>query len=193
MLPLLAAILLLDPTMPAPKAHVVDKAHSEINFVADARFFGAHGYFNTWDAEVELDRADMTKSSVKITIDAKSINTRNDRRDNHLKSNDFFATDSFPTITFTSKKIVPNGAGMFIITGDLTMRGRTKEIQVPVREVFYDEPKAGATGPMAVARGRWNGEFRVNRKEYGIMYDSSLNPVGDVVNVQWEFALVEKK
>jgi polyisoprenoid-binding protein YceI len=186
MLAFLSALLLL-PTTPLtlpPKPHTVDKAHSEINFVAEARFLSAHGFFGTWDADVQVDRENMANSTVKITIDSKSINTRNDRRDGHLKSNDFFATDSFPTITFVSKKIVASGDKQYQMTGDLTIRGRTREVTIPIKEQFY-EP--GANG----GRGRWKGAFSVKRMEYGIAFQSRLNPIEDEIQIQWDFSLVE--
>ena len=184
MLALLSALLLLPILPPAPKAHVVDKAHSEINFVAEARFLSAHGFFAAWDADVQLDRENMANSTVKITIDTKSITTRNDRRDNHLKSNDFFATDSFPTITFVSKKIVASGDKQYQMTGDLTIRGRTREVTIPIKEQFY-EP--GANG----GRGRWKGAFSVKRMEYGVAFQSRLNPIEDEIQIQWDFSLLE--
>ncbi|MBI3792960.1 MAG: YceI family protein [Gemmatimonadetes bacterium] len=194
MLRQLAALLVLPTVLAAQaKPHGIDKAHSEINFIADARFFAAHGYFGNWDADVLLDRADMTKSVVNITIDVKSITTRNDMRDRHLKTPDFFAADSFPNITFTSKKITPAGEHAWVITGDLTIRSTKKEIEVPVREVFYDEGKPGEKGPAALGRGRYQGEFSVLRKEYGLLYDSRINPVENKIVIQWEMALVEKK
>ncbi len=192
MLAFLSALLLL-PSTQAPIATVVDKAHSEINFVAEARFLSAHGFFNTWDAEVQLDRENMTASTIKITIDTKSITTRNDRRDNHLRSNDFFAVDSFPSIVFVSKKITADGDKSWKITGDLTVRGKTREVTVPVKEVFWDNGQAGATGPQAAGRGRWKGAFSIKRKEYNINYDSRMNPIADDIEIQFNFSLTEKK
>lgn len=185
MLAFLSALLLLPIVPPTPRPHAVDKAHSEINFVAEARFLSAHGFFGTWDAEVMIDRENMAATTIKITIDSKSINTRNDRRDAHLKSNDFFATDSFPTITFVSKKIVASGDKAYTMTGDLTIRGRTKEVTVPIKEIFYEPSPNGA-------RGRWKGSFSVKRMEYGVAYQSRLNPIEDEVQIPWELSLLEK-
>ena len=185
MLAFLSAFLLLPFHVPTPRPHAVDKAHSEINFVAEARFLSAHGFFGTWDAEVMLDRENMSASTIKITIDSKSINTRNDRRDAHLKSNDFFATDSFPTITFVSKKIEPTGDKAYLMTGDLTLRGRTKEVKVPIKEIFYEPSATGA-------RGRWKGAFSLKRMEYGVSYQSRLNPIEDEIQIPWELSLIEK-
>ena len=71
------------------RPHIVDHNHSQINFVAEARFISAHGHFDKWDAEVQLDPAKIENSSFKITIDAASINTRVAMRDNHLRSKEY--------------------------------------------------------------------------------------------------------
>ncbi len=162
----------------APKPHVIDKAHSQINFIADSRLISARGHFATWDAEISLDAANLASSSVTITIDAASIDTRVDRRDTHLKSADFFDVETHPKITFTSTAVRPKAEGQLDIEGDLTIRGTTKRITVPASMVFYD---AGL--------GRFRGEFVLKRTEYGVSYDSRLNPIKDDVTVQWDFAV----
>src|SRR5499426_1386054 len=115
-----------------PRPHVVDHAYSQINFVAEARFISAHGHFDKWDAEVQLDPAKIENSSFKITIDAASINTRVQRRDNHLRSKDFFDVATYPQITLVSKKIMKTGDRTYDVTGDLTLRGVTKQLDVEV-------------------------------------------------------------
>ena len=160
------------------KPHVVDKAHSEINFVADSRLLSAHGFFGKWDADVKLDPANWAASSVSITIDAASINTRNERRDGHLKSADFFDVEKHPVITFKSVSVKQAAANTLEITGDLTVRGTTKRITVPASMVFYEE---GA--------GRFKGSFVIDRMAYGVSYDSKLNPIQKDVQVQWDIAL----
>jgi polyisoprenoid-binding protein YceI len=169
-------------TLSAQTLHQVDKAHSEINFTADARLLTAHGYFGTWDAKVMLDSASMEKSSVELTIDTKSINTRNDRRDGHLKSPDFFAADSFPAITFKSKSVKKTGASSLDITGDLTVRGVTKTVTIPAEMIFYE-------GGM----GRFRGKFSLMRMDYGIKYQSKLNPIKDKVDVEFEMTVAVPK
>lgn len=163
------------------RAHDIDKAHSEINFTASSRLLDAHGFFGAWDADVQLDAEAFERSTVKLTIDANSINTRIDRRDAHLKSPDFFDTAKYPTITFVSKSIAKTGAAAGVITGDLTMHGVTRAVQVPVTAVFYEN-----------GRGRFRGAFTVNRKDYGITYDSKLNPIADTVDVQFNMSVVER-
>lgn len=156
-----------------PKPHTVDKAHSQINFVAEARFISANGTFDRWNAEVLLDPAKIETSSFKVTIEAASINTRVSQRDNHLRSKDFFDVEKYPQITLVSKKITKMPDGKIVVVGDLTMRGVTKQIEVPLTQVFYENN-----------RGRYRTSFEVNRKEYGIVYNSRLNPIQDIVKVQ---------
>ncbi len=164
------------------KPHVIDKAHSQINFVADSRLLSAHGFFGKWDAEVSLDATNWSASTVSLTIDATSLSTRVDMRDNHLRGPDFFDVAKFPTIAFKSVSVTKVAEGKLDITGDLTIRGVTKRIIVPATAMFYDK---GA--------GRFRGQFAINRKDYGVAYDSSVNPIENEVQVQWDMAISEPK
>src|SRR4026209_2576416 len=96
-----------------PLPQLIHPPHSQINFVAEAKFISCHGTFDKWQADVQLDPQKVETSSVKITIDAASINTRVERRDTHLRSKDFFAVDQFPQITFVSKKINKAGSNKY--------------------------------------------------------------------------------
>jgi polyisoprenoid-binding protein YceI len=164
------------------RPHVVDQAHSQINFVAEARFISAHGYFDKWDAEVQLDPAKIENSSFKIIIEAASINTRVAMRDNHLRSKDFFDVATYPQITLVSKKIAKKGDRTYVVTGDLTMRGVTKQLDVEITQVFYENN-----------RGRFRANFAVNRKDFGVTYDSKMNPIEDIVQVQVDINVLDKE
>lgn len=164
----------------APERFVRDVAHSQINFVAESRLLSAHGTFQKWDAEIMFDAANVEATSLKITIDATSIDTRIERRDAHLKSNDFFATDSFPQITFVSTFVNNAGEGNRLrITGDLTVRGKTKRITIPARLNFFDPQNN---------MGRVTGEFTIDRTEYGVSFQSPVNPIENEVKVQFDVA-----
>ena len=179
---MLSIVLLLGSILSAgPAPHIIDSAHSQINFVAEARFISCHGYFDKWQAEVQLDPQKIEDSSVKLTIDAASINTRIQRRDDHLRSKDFFSVAEYPQITFVSKKVTKTGANKYNIVGDLTLRGVTKEIEVPAEMAFYEK-----------TRGRFRGTFQLNRKEYGINYDSQMNSIQDIVQVQFDINVLDK-
>jgi polyisoprenoid-binding protein YceI len=164
------------------KPHIVDKAHSQINFVAEARFISAHGFFDKWEAEVQLDPARIESSSFKITIEAASLNTRIGQRDNHLRSKDFFDVATHPQITLVSKKITKAGDRQYRVVADLTLRGVTKQVEVQVTQVFYENN-----------RGRFRSKFELNRKDFGVSYNSALNPIEDIVQVQVEINVLEKE
>jgi polyisoprenoid-binding protein YceI len=181
-------ILLFLTTITAPAAfaqtrpHLVDQAHSQINFVAEARFISLHGFFEKWDAEVQLDPAKIESSSFKLTIDAASINTRVQRRDDHLRGKDFFDVATYPQIILISKKITKTGDKTYTITGDLSFHGVTKQIDVQISQVFYENN-----------RGRFRATFPINRKEFGVTYDSKMNPIEDVVQVQVDINVLGKE
>ncbi len=161
------------------RAYVRDVAHSEINFIAESRLLDARGFFGTWDAQIAFDPSDLPGSSVVISIDAASINTRNERRDTHLRSGDFFDVETHPTITFTSKLVNAPTPGRINITGDLTIRGTTRTIVVPSELVFFDA---------ASNSGRVKGQFVIDRQTYGVAYNSAVNPIKDDVTVQFDIA-----
>jgi polyisoprenoid-binding protein YceI len=183
LLPALAAFTAAVETKP----YVRDEAHSQINFSASSRMIDAQGFWSKWDAAIAFDPTAIDKTTLAITIDAKSVNTRVEMRDNHLKSKDFFNADSFPTITFKSKSVravagQPTGElnnVKLIITGDLTIRGITKTIPVPTTLVFFD-PKSGV--------GRVKGTFTVLRKDYNVGFDPPMNPIENEVPVQFDIA-----
>jgi len=157
-----------------PSKYVIDAAHSEINFVAESRLLDAHGFWEKWNADIAFDPAAWEKSAVKIVIDAKSVNTRVAMRDNHLRSKDFFAVDSFPQITFVSTLINKVGDNKLNFTGDLTIRGITKTVTIPGTMVFWDD---------ASKMGRVKGAFTIVRSDFGVGFSPKLNPIADEVPV----------
>jgi polyisoprenoid-binding protein YceI len=194
----IAALLLL-PVLAAatwaadPKTYVRDEAHSQINFLASSRLVDAQGYWEKWTSTILFDPDAIDKSQVNITIDAKSINTRVEMRDNDLRSKNFFFVDSFPTITFVSKivnKLPGQSTDSLMsntklnITGDLTIRGITKSITVPTTLVFFDR-KAN--------RGRVKGKFLVMRKDYNVGFDPPMNPVQNEVELTIDISFVAKR
>jgi polyisoprenoid-binding protein YceI len=182
LLPILLFLAMAPSALAQTRPHIVDQAHSQVNFVAEARLISAHGHFDKWDAEVQLDPAKIENSSFKITIDAASINTRVQRRDDHLRGKDFFDVATYPQITLVSKKITKTGDQKYAVTGDLTLRGVTKQIDVEINQVFYENN-----------RGRFRANFRINRKEFGITYDSKMNPIEDMVQVQVDINVLDKE
>ena len=164
------------------RAHDVDRAHSQINFTGSSRMLDANGFFDKWEAEVSLNPEALETSTVRLVIDAASINTRVQRRDDHLRSADFFDVAKYPTITFVAKSITKTSPTAGTLTGDLTVHGVTKTVAIPVTMLFYEG-----------GRGRFRGQFQINRRDYGIDGDSRMNPIADAVDVQFNMSLVEKK
>ena len=160
-----------------PKPFVRDVAHSRIDFLASSRLLDAQGTFDKWDAQIVFDHEKVENTSFVITIDAKSINTRIGMRDDHLRSNDFFATDSFPTITFKSAFVNAPSADRLNITGDLTIRGRTKRVTIPARLVFFDA---------ASGMGRVKGSTTIHREDYGVSFNPPVNPIESEVEIQFD-------
>src|SRR5215510_2269781 len=164
------------------KPYVVDKAHSQINFIGEAKFISAHGFFDKWEADVVFDPTNIESSSFKITIEAASINTRVQKRDDHLRSKDFFEVEKYPQITLVSKKVSKSGDQKYNVTADLTLHGVTKQIDVPITQVFYENN-----------RGRFRANFEINRRDFGINFDSKMNPIEDLVKVQVDINILDKE
>lgn len=113
------------------EAWEVDRAHSAINFTINHFFTPVDGSFDDYDAEILFDPNDLEGSSINVTIPIESINTRNDRRDNHLMSDDFFNVEQWPNMTFVSNTIEQTGDNQFVAIGELTIRDVTRDFELP--------------------------------------------------------------
>jgi polyisoprenoid-binding protein YceI len=155
----------------------IDAAHSRIGFVArHAMVTKVRGSFNEFEGGAVLDASNPASSTARITIQAKSIDTRNGQRDEHLRSNDFFAMDEYPTITFGSTGVEQTGEAEFSLTGDLTIKGVTKAVTIP----FSFE--GTATDPFGNLRAGFEGSTVVNRKDWGINFNAGLEAGGVLVS-----------
>lgn len=110
----------------------VDAPHTEVSFSVRHFFTPVTGTFDDFEVDLQYDEANPSASSVTATIQVASINTRNERRDNHLRSADFFHVDEHPTMTFESTSVEEVGEGELVATGDLTIKGMTREIELPI-------------------------------------------------------------
>jgi len=124
-------------TVAATPAHVldawnVDPAHTEINFSVKHFFTPVTGTFNDFDVRLDYDAADPSASSVEVDIAVASIDTGNERRDNHLMSADFFEAQRHPDITFRSTRVRAVNATQLLATGELTIKGNTHTIELPI-------------------------------------------------------------
>jgi polyisoprenoid-binding protein YceI len=178
----LAAAMAVGSPALAAESYQLDKAHSTVGFQVRHIFTMVGGSFQDFSGTVRIDRARPEASSVEFTIQAASVFTNEAKRDEHLKSPDFFDTAKHPTISFKSTAVKPAGGNSYEVTGDLTMRGVTRQVTLPV--TFLGE-----------ARDPWGNEkvgFEIatvlNRKDFGINWNKALDQggvlVGDEVKVQ---------
>lgn len=153
----------------------LDSAHTKIGFsVPHLVVSEVEGHFNEASATVKLDDADLTKSEVAVEINAASIETDDEKRDEHLKGADFFDTKKFPKISFKSTKIAKSGAG-YKLTGNLTIRDVTKPVTL---DATLSGPVKTPWGTQARA-AKLTG--KVNRREFGMKWNKSLDSGGFVV------------
>jgi len=110
----------------------VDGPHTEINFSVKHFFTPVTGTFRDYQVDFQFDRENPENSSMKVTIDVASVDTNNERRDNHLRSGDFFNAAEFPQMTFESTSVKKVSGNQFVATGKLTIKGITQEIDLPI-------------------------------------------------------------
>ena len=123
----------------------MDKQHTEAAFQVRHILTKVRGTFRDVDGTISWDKANPAKSSVEFRLKTVSIDTGVAQRDNHLRSQDFFWAEKYPEIAFVSSKIVPKGANEFEVTGDLTIRGVTRSITLPVRYLGEQKDPYGNT------------------------------------------------
>jgi len=168
-------------TATATRTFQIDKTHSEAAFQVRHLISKVRGRFTDFDGAIAFDEAEPQRSTVSFTIQADSIDTGVADRDAHLRSTDFFAVDQYPTITFRSTAIAPKGNDEFLVTGDLTMRGVTRQVVIPVSYL------GAAVDPWGNQKIAFEGEVSLNRKDYGLTWNAALETggflVGDDVKV----------
>lgn len=180
------------PSLALASTWEADAAHSSASFtVKHMMVTNVTGAFGKVEAAVNLDDKDITRSTVNATIDATTIDTREPKRDAHLKSPDFFDVAKYPTITFKSKKVEKAGEGKLKVTGDLTMHGVTKEVTLDV-----DGPSQEVKDPWGNTRVGATATTKLNRKDFGLGWNKALEAggvlVGDDVNVVLDLSLTKK-
>lgn len=177
------ALLLVTAPATADEVFTIDRAHSEISFRIRHMMSRVQGSFGDYEGTINLSREQPERSSVEFRIKAASIDTNNERRDNHLRSDDFFDVEQHPEIVFKSTRIVPKGENAFEVHGDFTMRGVTKAIVVPVTFL----------GEMKDARGRtkagWEASATLDRKDFGIVWNQTLDTGGFVLGDEVEVSI----
>ncbi|MFZ5469507.1 MAG: YceI family protein [Myxococcota bacterium] len=187
----LALVLFVVPSTVLAATWEIDPSHSAATFaVRHMMITNVKGEFGKLSGTVELDDKDATKSKVEATIDATTINTREPKRDGHLKTADFFDVQKHPNLIFKSKKIVKAGANRLKVTGDLTMRGVTKEVVLDVETTNEAKDPYGNTRRGATAT------TKLNRTDWGLKWNQALEAggvlVGEEVQVFIDLSLVKK-
>jgi polyisoprenoid-binding protein YceI len=158
-------------------AYTIDPAHTRIGFVArHAMVTKVRGNFNDFEGSGVVDGTYLAASKVTLTIQATSIDTRNEQRDAHLRSNDFLAMDEFSQITFVSTGFSKTGPASLDLTGDLTIKGVTNSVTVPF------EFEGAATDPFGNLRVGFEGGVTINRKDYGVTWNAALETGGVLVS-----------
>jgi polyisoprenoid-binding protein YceI len=180
----LLALAFLLPAMAAadPSVYRVDADHSGINFKVRHFVSSVSGRFRDFAGVIRYDKENPAASSVEFSVKAASIDTASNDRDEDLRSKNFFEVAKYPTLSFTSTRVVPKDADTLEVTGNLTMHGVTREITFPVRLLGTVSVPGGEKAGFETA-------FTVNRKEFGINWNNILDsgPVlGDEVRVSIE-------
>jgi len=187
----LAAVLSL-PVAAATTTWQIDPAHTAAQFaVKHLMISTVRGQFKGVTGTVNWEDQDISKSTVDVTIDAKTVDTSEPQRDNDLRSEKFFEVAKYPTITFKSKKVEPIPAGKLKVTGDLTIHGVTKEVVLDV-----EGPTAPIKDPWGNTRVALNATTKVNRQDYGVKWNANMDGggvvVGDDVNITIDLEMVKK-
>ncbi|MDP9150665.1 MAG: YceI family protein [Myxococcota bacterium] len=173
-------------------AMIVDTSHSEIAFtVRHMMFAKVRGVFKSWSATLDHDPSDPTKTAVQVEINTASIDTGDEKRDAHLRSDDFFSAEKFPKITFKAKRVQSAGDGAYKVVGDLTLRGVTKETTVDVHST------GNGVDPWGNQRYGFGAKAAINRSEWGLKWNQALETggvlVSDKVEIEAEVQVIDKK
>ena len=169
----------------------VDTVHSNVDFtVRHMMVSKVIGSFTDFDAKIEADVNDLTSASITFTIQVASVDTKNESRDNHLRSGDFFDADNHPTLTFQAKEITRKKGDIYEMTGDVTLRGVTNE------ETFTVEFEGVAKDPMSGAeKAGFSVDGKIKRSEYGLNWNAALETggvlVSDDVNIHLDLQLAK--
>jgi polyisoprenoid-binding protein YceI len=168
-------------TATAPQTAVttwaIDPAHSVAEFkVKHMMISNVKGQFSGLSGTLDRHEGDVTKSKVEVTIDAASVNTRDAQRDAHLKSADFFEVEKFPILLFKSTRVVPKNQDELAVEGELTIHGVTHTVRFAV-----EGPTPPAKDPWGNARIGVSATTKINRKDYGLIWNTALETGGILV------------
>lgn len=179
------------PAGAATETWTIDKDHSTVSFQVRHLLTNVRGQFELFQGTVLLDSQRPEQGSVQFSIDAKSIDTDNAKRDEHLRNPDFFDVAKHPQITFASKKVVALAPNRFAVAGTLTMRGVAREVTLPVELLGTSKDPWGNT------RAGFATKLTLDRKDYGIEWNKSLDEggylLGDDVEVDIQLEAIRQQ
>ena len=158
-----AALGLATAASAAVETYTADPAHSSVNFTIRHFFTNVPGRFTKFDAKITVDRDNLENSSAEATIDIASVNTAAPQRDAHLQKPEFFDAQKFPTMTFKSKAWKKTGEDTFDVSGDLTIKGVTKEVVLKVTSLGF-----GPGMQPGVMLSGWQGTTTIHRDDFGV-------------------------
>lgn len=162
----------------------IDSAHSDIRFsVRHLGFSRVHGGFLHWQGCIAFDEAEPAATRVVVEIDAKSIDTREPKRDAHLRSVDFLDVDRYPTLHFESVRVEARGARRYLLIGELTLHGVTRAIDLDVELV------GGTRDPWGHDRLSFTAKSSLNRRDFGLHWNQLLESGGLVVGETLDIAI----
>lgn len=181
------------PTLASATIWNIDPDHTNIGFkVRHLMVSNVRGSFDKHTGVVDINDKDITKSKVEVIIDTASINTNVQKRDEHLRSADFFDVAKYPTMTFVSKKIAKAGKNKLKVTGDLTLHGITRQVVLDV-----EGPTAVSKDPYGNFRRGAVASTKINRKDFGLVWNATLETggvvVGDEVTITLEVEMIKSK
>jgi len=162
-------------TTTAVRTFAIDKVHSEVEFQVRHLVTKVRGKFTDFSGTVAFDAERPDASSVAFSVNTASIDTSAPDRDTHLRSEDFFFVEKYPTLTFASSSVAKKGAAQFDVTGTLTIRGVAKEITLPVTFL------GAAKDPWGNDRVGFEAGITINRKDFGLMWNAALEAGGFLV------------
>jgi len=169
----------------------IDPVHSHAEFkVKHMMISNVKGEFSGVSGKLKFDNADIAKSQVEASIDAANISTHEAQRDAHLKSADFFDVEKFPTLTFKSTRVSKTGDGILNVAGDLSIHGVTRNVVFEV-----EGPTAPMKDPWGNTRVGLSAVTRINRKDFGLAWNSTLETggilVGDEVTITLDVQFIK--
>lgn len=163
---------------------VIDAGHSNVEFRIRHLMIPFRGNFGHVEGTIEGDPEDLVNAVVEAKVDAKSIHTRDDQRDEHLRSDDFFAVDKYPHIAFRSTAVKKTGDNTYDVNGDLTIRDKT--LPVTLKTTFTGMAK----DPWGKEKIGFTAETTINRKDFGLVWNAPLEAggvlLGDEVTINLE-------